>query len=117
MKIPVAPKPAPILCKNKPTKVRRAVPISLPREGKVFVTCTLESRLHGGDGGRVFFLGGGVVQQKQDQVALIGTSHRLGQRCSPTCPRSSDESIVYQKSAREHEELQTGVVVFLIFFF
>lgn len=30
-----------------------------------------------------------MVQEKLDQVALIGPSHRLGQRCSPTCCRCS----------------------------
>lgn len=53
-----------------------------------------------GEGGRS--LGGGVVQHRQDQVALIRSSDRFGQRCSQTCraKRSDDKLLLLSSRGR-----------------
>lgn len=70
-------------------------PSRFPEKSKCYKQQRCE-RLHGRGWS---FVGGGVVQLKQDQVALTRASHRLGQRCNQTrCTRSADKNRVYLKT-------------------
>lgn len=81
--------------------------LSVQRKVKVFVTrrFTLSERVV------VSEEGGGVVQQEQDQVALIRSSHRPGQRCSWTYrPHSADKPQV-NRGQRQRSGLKGRLIV------